>query len=210
MYTVQGRILFARRGLEKGEVVAVEQRDSIITRCFSGVEELELHMAGVQVGRFEYRTIVTNVACVEDKKALLEHCCPVVATGQVAEQNMEHFNAFFSHSSQPNCDQHCARFTAQQFRQGPVNIISTQYLHNIYYIHNIRITATRAISAGEELTVSYDQSVGYEECGEVIIIIIIIILVIITVNRWRWWRSSWRSAASTGWRRDRPASPCPS
>ena len=109
-------------------MVAVEQRDSIITRCFSGVEELELHMAGVQVGRFEYRTIVTNVACVEDKKALLEHCCPVVATGQIAEQNMEHFNAFFSHSSEPNCDQHCARFTAQQFRQGPVNIISTQYL----------------------------------------------------------------------------------
>ena len=51
MYTVQGRILFARRGLARGEVVAVEQRDSIITRCFSGVEELELHMAGVQVGR---------------------------------------------------------------------------------------------------------------------------------------------------------------
>ena len=174
MYTVQGRILFARRGLEKGEMVAVEQRDSIITRCFSGVGELELHMAGVQVGRFEYRTIVTNVGCVEDKKALLEHCCPVVATGQVAEQNMQHFNAFFSHSSEPNCDQHCARFTAQQFRQGPVNMISKHYLHNIYYIHNIRITATRAISAGEELTVSYDQSVGYEECGEVIIMIIII------------------------------------
>ena len=47
----QGRILFARRCLARGEVVAVEQRESIIKRYFSGVEELRLYMAGVQVGR---------------------------------------------------------------------------------------------------------------------------------------------------------------
>ena len=96
----------------------MEERESIIKRYFSGVEELRLHMAGVQVGRrLLMGTIVTNVACVEDKKALLEHCCPLVATGQVAEQSTEHFNTFFSHSSEPNCDQHCGRFTAHQFRQ---------------------------------------------------------------------------------------------
>ena len=58
---------------------------------------------------------------VQEKQQYLEHCCPIVSTGQICEQNIEHFNAFFSHSSEPNCDQHCDRFTANNFRWGQEN-----------------------------------------------------------------------------------------
>ena len=58
---------------------------------------------------------------VQEKQQYLEHCCPIVSTGQICEQNIEHFNAFFSHNSEPNCDQHCDRFTANNFRWGQEN-----------------------------------------------------------------------------------------
>ena len=41
-------------------MVAVEERESIIKRYFSGVEELKLHMAGVQVGRFKLELQTTG------------------------------------------------------------------------------------------------------------------------------------------------------
>ena len=38
----------------------MEERDSIIKRYFSGVEELRLHMTGVQVGRFKLELQTTG------------------------------------------------------------------------------------------------------------------------------------------------------
>ena len=80
---------------------------------------------------------------VGDKNEYLQHCCPC-GSGQICEQSTEHFNAFFSHSDSPSCSQNCDRFTT----------------------HVVRITANRAIAKGEELTVSYDESVGYEKHGD--------------------------------------------
>jgi len=128
----KGRILFATRNIGKGEVV-VEQTPSelagIVRRYFENMEDLRQHMVHIK-----------------DKNAFLQHCCPNVGTGQICQMSADHFNVFFSHSSEPNCEINCQRFTPENFR---------------------RITATRPISIGDELTVNYDKIVGYEECGDV-------------------------------------------
>ena len=52
---------------------------------------------------------------VADKNEYLQHCCPT-GNGQICEQSTIHWNAFFSHSDDPNCDPHTERFTAEEFR----------------------------------------------------------------------------------------------
>ena len=122
----KGRILFATRAIEKGEVLAVEPRSSIVSRSFEDVAEFR-----------------RSLEAVEDKNEYLQHCCPS-RNGKICEQSTEHWNAYFSHSDDPNCDPHTERFTADEFR----------------------ITAVRHIARGEELTNNYDVTVGYERHGE--------------------------------------------
>ena len=121
----KGRILFAARAIEEGEVLAVAPRSSIVARSFADMAEFRraLEAAG-------------------DKNEYLQHCCPA-GDGKICEQSTGHWNAFFSHSGEPNCDSRTERFTAAEFR----------------------ITALRAIARGEELTNDYDETVGYERHG---------------------------------------------
>ena len=83
---------------------------------------------------------------IEDKNEYLQHCCPRGhgGSGGIAEQSTEHFNAFFSHSSNPKVAQDGAFFMAPE----------------------MRLTSKRHIEQGEELTVDYDKAVGYEAQGD--------------------------------------------
>ena len=74
--------------------------------------------------------------------ALRSHSAPT-GDGKICEQNCEHFNAFFNHAAQPNVLQMTERFTGS---------------------HVVLIAKTK-IEKGEELTVNYDCSVGYERYG---------------------------------------------
>mmetsp|Transcript_102307 Transcript_102307/g.312914 ORF Transcript_102307/g.312914 Transcript_102307/m.312914 type:complete len:333 (-) Transcript_102307:331-1329(-) len=73
---------------------------------------------------------------------LLQHSCPT-GDGRVAEQDLSHFNALLNPSATPNCVQHCTRFAAD----------------------SLQLVALTDVRAGQEFTVNYDHSVGYERCG---------------------------------------------
>ena len=122
----KGRILFAARDIDKGELIAVEPRESIVARSFGDMAEFR-----------------RALEAAEDKNEYLQHCCPA-RNGKICEQSTEHWNAYFSHSDDPNFDTHTERFTTDEFR----------------------IMAVRRIARGEELTNNYDESVGYERHGE--------------------------------------------
>ena len=94
----KGRIIFAAKVIEEGEVIAVAPRSSIVARSFDDMEEFR-----------------RALEAVEDKNEYLQHCCPS-RSGKICEQSTEHWCAFFSHSGDPNCDPHTERFTADEFR----------------------------------------------------------------------------------------------
>lgn len=77
-----------------------------------------------------------------DAAEYLMHCCPV-GDGRICEQDIAHFTAFFNHSSTPNVVQIGERFVAS---------------------HLLLVAATD-IDVGDELTVNYDSTVGYEKYG---------------------------------------------
>ena len=124
----KGQILFALRDITAGEVIAEEPLSSIAPRFFPSMQVLRDHLE--------------KEVEPKDRNEYLQHCCPA-GDGTVCEQSTAHFNAFFSHSSSPNCFQDCDRFTKAK----------------------VTIEATRAIARGDELTVDYDSSVGYERHG---------------------------------------------
>ena len=80
-----------------------------------------------------------RLGAAADPAELLQHVCPA-GDGRLCEQNVEHLNAFFSHAATPNIAQNVERFTAAE----------------------LRLEALRDIAVGDELTVDYDESVGYE------------------------------------------------
>ena len=94
----KGRILFAARAIEEGEVLAIVPRSGIVARSFADMAEFRraLEAAG-------------------DKNEYLQHCCPA-GDGKICEQSTEHWSAFFSHSGEPNCDPRTERFTVAEFR----------------------------------------------------------------------------------------------
>lgn len=92
-------------------------------------------------------TLVTRLKELGDdakRRRLLEHTCP---TGppehNVAVQNESHLHCYFSHSATPNVEQ----AGVNRFTPGGA----------------VRLLARRDIKKGEELTVDYDLSVGYEK-----------------------------------------------
>ena len=109
-------------------------------------EEIALEPASAIIKRHfdSIDSLKQQLEHVADPNNYLQHCCPVGSTGGLCEQSTEHFNAFFSHSSSPNLTQHCDRFTSRE----------------------VSITANVNIKKGQELTVDYDSSVGYERHGQ--------------------------------------------
>ena len=90
----------------------------------------------------EFSSLLEAQASVDEQQRLLRQSCPT-GDGRVAIEATTHFNTYFSHSADPNCRQEAARFTASR----------------------VSIVATRPIAAGEEMTVDYDHTVGYEAHG---------------------------------------------
>ena len=70
----KGRILFAARAIEEGEVLAIAPRSSIVTRTFADMAEFRgaLEAAG-------------------DKNEYLQHCCPA-GDGKICEQSTGHWD----------------------------------------------------------------------------------------------------------------------
>ena len=88
---------------------------------------------------------------LQARQELLMHSCPT-GDGLIAVQRDTHFNAFFSHASPP---------------LNNVNQVTQRYSTTTSASPCVSLTATRAIDAGEEFTVDYDASVGYEaHCDE--------------------------------------------
>ena len=115
----KGRILFAARDIDKGELIAVEPRESIVARSFGDMAEFR-----------------RALEAAEDKNEYLQHCCPA-RNGKICEQSTEHLNAYFSHSNDPNFDTHW--FTTNEFRIMAVRHIArgeeltTNYDENVGY-----------------------------------------------------------------------------
>eukprot|EP00658_Telonema_sp_P-2_P031066 TRINITY_DN23329_c0_g1_i1.p1 TRINITY_DN23329_c0_g1~~TRINITY_DN23329_c0_g1_i1.p1 ORF type:complete len:316 (+),score=66.96 TRINITY_DN23329_c0_g1_i1:115-1062(+) len=74
-----------------------------------------------------------------EAQELLRHSCPN-GSGLVCLQDGCHWNALLNHSSAPSVKQSCERYTAD----------------------TVQLVAAHDIEPGDELTVDYDQSVGYE------------------------------------------------
>ena len=126
-HPVKGSILFARRAIAAGQQIADEPMSSVISEFKTPAE---------------FSALLETQASADEQKRLLRQSCPT-GDGRVALEATDHFNTYFSHSADPNCQQEAARFTASR----------------------VTIVATRPIAAGEELTVDYDHTVGYEAHG---------------------------------------------